>query len=243
MDKPYGLHTLTGTLGWAWPPPVQDSRTVAFTDIPSWASRHQSSCKFAPPYPSAPYKGGRANQSEVKTSRIDPHIRLRRAIHKNNLLLVRRILHSHPDLLHNPDYNDNANTSLHLAASLGHISIIEHLVHLGHDAHSISLNTRFETPLMLAITAKHLDACETILTAYPRSVKWTNKAGMDSLMLAARAGLTALIPSLLRGPLGADPRHHDIDGNTALHYASASGELMALRLLMSAGASPHAQIA
>lgn len=55
---------------------------------------------------------------------IDPSIRLQRAIHRNDLLLVRRITENHTEILQNPDFADKSNTSLHLAAKLGCLAIV-----------------------------------------------------------------------------------------------------------------------
>jgi hypothetical protein len=60
-------------------------------------------------------------------------------------------------------------------------------------------------------------------------------------MLASRNGTLPLLPLLLQSTPPASTTVHDKDGNTALHYASASGELKALRLLLQYGASPLAQ--
>src|ERR1700761_8914685 len=60
-------------------------------------------------------------------------------------------------------------------------------------------------------------------------------------MLASRNGTLPLLPLLLTSNPPASTTAHDKDGNTALHYASASGELKALRLLLQFGASPLAQ--
>lgn len=54
---------------------------------------------------------------------VDVPIRLRRAIHLNDVILVKRIIQSNPGKLKNPDLNDNGNTSLHLAAQLGFLEI------------------------------------------------------------------------------------------------------------------------
>lgn len=59
-------------------------------------------------------------------------------------------------------------------------------------------------------------------------------------MLSATSSTLPLIPLLLTH----SPQiihHRDIDGNTALHHASAHGELKALRLLLQYGANPLAQ--
>jgi len=58
-----------------------------------------------------------------KPSRIDVSTRLRRAIHLNDLTLVKRIIKNNPQSLQNPDFGDNGNTSLHLAAQLGLLEI------------------------------------------------------------------------------------------------------------------------
>jgi hypothetical protein len=61
-------------------------------------------------------------------------------------------------------------------------------------------------------------------------------------MLSSRHGALPLLPPLLAHPTHpASPLAHDADGNTALHHASAAGELKALRLLLQSGASPLAQ--
>ena len=55
--------------------------------------------------------------------RIDVSTRLRRAIHLNDLVLVKRIIKNNPTSLRNHDFGDNGNTSLHLAAKLGLLEV------------------------------------------------------------------------------------------------------------------------
>lgn len=50
-------------------------------------------------------------------------LRLRQAIQSNDIPLVERLLQAQPNLLHNPDHTDKANTSLHLAAQAGHAEL------------------------------------------------------------------------------------------------------------------------
>lgn len=54
---------------------------------------------------------------------IDPSIRIRRAIHLNDLTLLKRIIKNNPSHVQNINFADNGNTSLHLAAQLGHLEI------------------------------------------------------------------------------------------------------------------------
>lgn len=50
-------------------------------------------------------------------------LRLRQAILSNDIALVERLLKADPHLLHNPDFKDKSNTSLHLAAQAGHTDL------------------------------------------------------------------------------------------------------------------------
>ena len=51
------------------------------------------------------------------TTRVDSS--LRQAILLHDIALVERILKNNPPYLHNPDYTNKSNTSLHLAAQYG----------------------------------------------------------------------------------------------------------------------------
>lgn len=50
--------------------------------------------------------------------------RLRSAIMLDDVLLAKRIIRHNPAFLENPDFDDAANTSLHLAAMLGYVDMI-----------------------------------------------------------------------------------------------------------------------
>ncbi|KAK7552412.1 ankyrin repeat-containing domain protein [Phyllosticta citricarpa] len=171
---------------------------------------------------------------------IDVAIRLRRAIHRNDLLLVRRIVRNNPQALQNPDFANKSNTSLHLAAKHGFLDIAAFLIDIGHENDGISRNTDHDTPLMLAAAHEQVEVGKLLIARFPQCVPYTNKNGMDTLMQASLNGASALLPTLLSAPYPCSPHAHDNDGNTALHHASAAGELKCLRLLLQAGASPHA---
>ncbi|CCC13162.1 unnamed protein product [Sordaria macrospora k-hell] len=157
--------------------------------------------------------------------RIDPSIRLRRAIHVNDHLLVKRILRSHPNLLHNPDHSvcGNANSNLHLAASLGHLSICKILVELGHEEGTPALNDDHQTALMLAASAGHTEVVHFLCENDPQSILRQDIRGRDAVMEASLNGHDTVA---------------DLDGNTALHFASGNGNLLVLRTLLAAGADP-----
>lgn len=59
----------------------------------------------------------------VQGSSTGNSLRLRQAIHSNDIALVERLLKADPHLLHNPDFGDKSNTSLHLAAQAGHTEL------------------------------------------------------------------------------------------------------------------------
>ncbi|KAF2477866.1 ankyrin [Lindgomyces ingoldianus] len=173
---------------------------------------------------------------------IDVPRRLRRAILLNDLTLVKRIVRNNPNYLRNPDFEDKSNMSLHLAAMNGFTQIAEFLIEAGHESDLVSRNNDWETPLMLAAIAGKEDMGVMLAKRFPECISWQNKTGLDALMLSCKsgAGTLHLIPTLLNlcpSILTAA----DIAGNTALHHASAAGELKALRMLVQYGANPLAQ--
>ncbi|KAH7080640.1 ankyrin repeat-containing domain protein [Paraphoma chrysanthemicola] len=182
-----------------------------------------------------------ASSRNVSHCMIDPSRRLRRAILLNDLPLVKRIVRNNPQKLRNPDFEDKSNTSLHLAAKHGFTQIAEFLIEQGHEEEMVSRNNDLETPLMLAAAAGKEDMGVTLAKRFPECIPWQDKAGLDALMLSCRsgAGTLHLIPTLiLHGP--SVLTNSDASGNTALHHASAAGELKALRMLLQYGANPLA---
>ncbi|KIE00806.1 spherulin-1B precursor, partial [Metarhizium majus ARSEF 297] len=172
---------------------------------------------------------------------IDPAIRLRRAIHVGDSLLAIRILKSHPPLLHNPDSSlpGLSNSNLHLAASLGHKDICEALLKAGHEDPCPALNDNHQTALMLAASAGHSEVVH-LLCEYDRScILRRDVRGRDAIMEASMGGHDTALQILLTyvpgGPREAVQRA-DLEGNTALHFASSNGNLLGLRTLLAAGA-------
>ncbi|KAH9905580.1 ankyrin [Xylariomycetidae sp. FL2044] len=172
---------------------------------------------------------------------IQPSQRLRRAVHSDDALLVRRIVKAHPDLVHNPDHSSTglSNSSLHLAASLGHLDVCKVLVALGHESPTPALNDNHQTALMLAAAAGHTEVVHFLAENDPPSILRRDIRGRDAIMEASLGGHDTVLQILLTyvpgGATGA-VRNADIDGNTALHFASSNGNLLVLRTLLAAGA-------
>ncbi|PHH83066.1 hypothetical protein CDD82_3724 [Ophiocordyceps australis] len=181
---------------------------------------------------------------QVPSPWIEPSIRLRRAIHAADASLVARILKSHPSLLHNPDASHTglSNSNLHLAASLGFKDICETLLRAGHDRPCPALNENHETALMLAARAGHTDVVHLLCEKDRDSILRRDVRGRDAIMEASIGGHDTILQLLLTyvpgGPYEA-VQMMDMEGNTALHFASSSGNLLGLRTLMAAGADPE----
>ncbi|KAF1949295.1 ankyrin [Byssothecium circinans] len=176
--------------------------------------------------------------------RIDVSRRLRRAVLLNDLALVQRIVRNNRAYLRNPNFDDRSNTSLHLSAKHGFTQIAtqEFLIDAGHEQDVVSINSDWETPLMLAAIAGKEDTGVMLAKRFPGCIALQNKSGLDALMLACRSGTGTLhlIPTLLLlAPSILNTFDHQ--GNNALHHASAAGELKALRMLLQYGANPLAQ--
>ncbi|KAL8679771.1 MAG: hypothetical protein Q9186_003987 [Xanthomendoza sp. 1 TL-2023] len=212
----------------------------------------------------------RNNDSEVSLStNVDVPLRLRRAIRLNDLVLVKRIIKNNPDKLQNPDLGDNGNTSLHLAAKLGFLEIAQFLVNAGHEDDAISRNVTWDTPLHLAVESS-VPIATLLATKFPQCIPWKNKQGADAIMLSARTSpspptTSTTSPTSPPYPQSLTLQHQptqpllstllhlsplptanllaaaDLDGNTALHYASAYGQLKAIRALLAAGANSGAK--
>lgn len=175
--------------------------------------------------------------------RIDASTRLRRAISRNDAVLVRRILKSHTRLLHNPDISPAglSNSSLHLAASLGHLDVCRELLELGHEVPCPALNEHHQTALMLAAAAGHTDVVHFLAQADPTCILRRDSHGRDAIMEASRGGYDTCLQILLTlvpGGATAAVQRADVDGNTSLHFASAFGHQPVLRTLLAAGANP-----
>lgn len=128
--------------------------------------------------------------------------RLRQAIVLNDLPLVQRLLKGNPCYLHNPDYADKSNSSLHLAARHGLFEVAEYLVSLGHDSTSpveddiysnagnnqgVSINTDGQTALHLAAANLHTPVVELLCSNFPSTIDRPDNEGCTPLQLAAKA--------------------------------------------------------
>lgn len=158
------------------------------------------------------------------------------------MLLVRRILRTHPHLLHNPDASveGQSNSSLHLAAQLGRAEIASLLISLGHEQPSPALNEQQQTALMIAAREGHTEIVHEYCEHVDRSALLRRDIrGRDAIMEAALGGHDTVLQILLTYvPGGAREavQRCDLDGNTALHFASSNGNLLVLRTLLAAGA-------
>ena len=173
--------------------------------------------------------------------RIEASLRVRRAIHARDALLVRRILKTHPHLLHNPDHSTDGggNSNLHLAAKLNCLEICKLLVSLGHEQPSPALNEDHQTALQIAAGQGHTDVVLLLCETQPGIILHQDVRGRDPVMEASRNGHDTVLQILLTyAPGGADAAvaQADLDGNTALHFASSYGHLLVLRTLLAAGA-------
>ncbi|KAI0802878.1 ankyrin repeat-containing domain protein [Xylaria sp. FL0064] len=172
---------------------------------------------------------------------IEAPLRLRRAVHSNDASLVKRIISTHPDLVHNPDHSADglSNSNLHLAASLGHLQVCKVLVALDHEKPTPALNDNHQTALMLAAAAGHTGVVHFLAENDPATILRRDIRGKDAIMEASMGGHDTVLQILLTYvPGGAESavKNADIDGNTALHFASSNGHLLVLRTLLAAGA-------
>jgi ankyrin repeat protein len=92
---------------------------------------------------------------------------------------------------------------------------------------------------MLAAAAGHTDVVNFLAQADPSSILRQDLRGRDAIMEASLHGHDTILQILLTyAPGGAQAAlaRADVDGNTALHFASSNGNLLVLRTLLAAGA-------
>lgn len=77
-----------------------------------------------------------------------------------------------------------------------------------------------------------LEACERLMTSYPKLGFCTDPAGQTPLGWAAQSGLRGTVALLLSH--GVDPLHLDIEGRAPLHLAAAAGNPQTCELLLEA---------
>lgn len=208
--------------------------------------------------------------------RVEVSIRLRRAVVRNDLALVKRVLKTYPDSVHDVDQSDKSNTPLHVAAREGFDEIVEFIVTFTHEqevvdkrsskGHSylsrrcrvgLAYNTDDQTPMHCAAARSHPKITELLCKHFPQSIEKHDKEGRTPLHLASQAqpSLKHTNPAFSSGSRKledtstlqvllahhADVRAVDKVGSTCLHYATAWGNLKAVRVLVQAGADPLAR--
>ena len=92
---------------------------------------------------------------------------------------------------------------------------------------------------MLAAAAGHTEVVHCLSENDPPSIIRQDLRGRDAIMEASLHGHDTVVQILLTyAPGGAADAlaQADLDGNTALHFASSNGNLLVLRTLLAAGA-------
>lgn len=113
----------------------------------------------------------------------EPSTRLRDAIIEGNLLIVKRLLRRHPELLTNIN-PANGWSSLHYAAYHGRYLICVHLIQLGHDKHEIIKTFKGNTCVHLALINGHEQTTHLLLQHFPRFINEKGEHGRTPVHFA-----------------------------------------------------------
>lgn len=172
---------------------------------------------------------------------LDPRIRLRQAVERGNLPIVKRLVRRFPDLLENIN-PENGWSSLHYAGYHGHYHVCVFLVQEGHDQEEISLDHNRSTPLHLAASQNHEQTVHFLAQRIPRCLNWRNNDYETAVMVAARHGHDPCINLLL--DFGANIDLGNRQNNRPIHIAAAYGHVKTLRTLVDRNAdvqTPNAE--
>ena len=123
------------------------------------------------------------------------------------------------------------NTTLHHAATKGHIDTVQELLRLGSDVNAGGPGGK--TALALAAERGHVEIVKLLISRGAKVDK-PDKRKKTPLLLACKAGEAPSMAVLLRH--GAETGAMDSSGNTVAHYAAAFGWTESVDLLNQAGA-------
>jgi serine/threonine-protein phosphatase 6 regulatory ankyrin repeat subunit B len=134
--------------------------------------------------------------------------------------------------------DSNGNAPVHLAVKLSRQEVLELLLARGADVDAVTRDRR--TPLLLAARLGNLSVLKLLLDrgADPRAA---DENGLTALHLAAYNGFPRVVEHLLSLAGKVDPDQIDTRHNTPLHMAASAGHDDVIRILLQAGADPHAR--
>ena len=136
----------------------------------------------------------------------------------------------------NPNIRDcDGNTPLHTASENGHASIVKCLI--AAEANVDVQQIDGETPLFIACVRQQLEIVHILLKAEADPNILVE--GRGALHIASMTHNIPLLELLFTVRCGANPNIQDPSGLTALHNASAFGNLTMVKLLLKAGAYTH----
>lgn len=156
---------------------------------------------------------------------------LDRAVSRGNLDVVKLLIDHGADV--NAAGGLDRNTPLILAAISGEAEIISLLCLKG--AHADTQNARGRTPLQLAVAQGYAAATQALLAAGAKVSSRSDSDDTSALDLATICGgLVGILRAILEH--GADVNDTGATGKTALHFATAAGNVDAIQLLCLHGA-------
>ena len=123
-------------------------------------------------------------------------------------------------------------TALHMAASYGHLGVVNMLLACGADTDAKTNNG--STPFLEACTNGHLTIAK-LLHAEGCDWKETNNLEWSPLKMAALFGHYDVVEFLIS--IGADVDQQDINGYSALSASATRGHLEIVQLLLTSGAT------
>lgn len=133
-----------------------------------------------------------------------------------------------------PGYKVSSQPAVHKATVAGDLAELKLLESKGSSL--TAPDGELSTPLHLAAYRGNQEIVDYLLSRPGLLKDPVDKRGITPLMLAAGAGHTRVLESLIAA--GCDPKLKAHDGGSALHRAAAQGHAPAVELLLTAGADP-----
>ncbi|MFG0263852.1 MAG: ankyrin repeat domain-containing protein [Rhodopirellula sp. JB055] len=167
---------------------------------------------------------GMATSDDVPLPEVSPEDKFREAAMLGDLAGVKRLAGQGVEA---SSMDEQKRTALQMAAFDGHTPVVEWL--LSKEVEVDHRDSFGRTALMYASTADNAETVKLLLDAGAAVDLVDSEEHFSPLMFAAAEGQMAVVELLLEA--GADPTKTDIDGETAIDFASSNGHTEVVKRL------------
>lgn len=165
---------------------------------------------------------------------LDPYLRLKEAVIRDKLSVVKTLLRRFPDLLKAKDASNNGWSLLHYASYYGNYLVCVYLIQLGCDSNgNISTDFTGKCPIHVSIIKGDEQTSHLLLQHFPLTIEYRDFDGNVPLLLACQHGNHKVLNLLISCSANINARNNN--GDNGLHLALKNGHLESCKILLQYG--------